>query len=129
MEAIGSGADAVRQRAFQVALDGRRSFGSSRRARVVHLEVERGEDELGDLAKRLEAVAVEAGLAPEERDYHPHLTLARARDRGGLPLPGDLPLPPPLPPFQVEAFQLYRSDLHRSGSVYTVIRAFHMLSA
>lgn len=88
-----------------------------------------GEQELTGLAEQLEAVAVAAGLPPEERPYHPHLTLARARERGGLPLPEDLPEPPALGSFAVRGFELYRSELRRSGSAYSVIRAFHMLSA
>lgn len=129
LEVICSAAAQVRRPPFQVALGGRRTFGSGRRARVVHLEVKEGAQELAGLAEQLEVVAVAAGLLPEERPYHPHLTLARARERGGLPLPEDLPQPPALARFEVTGFELYRSELRRAGAAYSVIRAFHMLTA
>lgn len=85
--------------------------------RVVWLGLGNGEEAIGELARLVEAESVAAGLEAENRRFHAHLTLARARARDGAPLP-PLPPPPDLPGWRAGELILYRSHLGRAGSVY-----------
>lgn len=107
--------------AFDLELGGTGSFRRGRLARVVWLGLRAGERELGALAEIVEAESVRAGLEAENRRFHAHLTLARARPRDGAALPA-LPSPPELEPWRAGALILYRSRLGRGGSVYEPLR-------
>jgi RNA 2',3'-cyclic 3'-phosphodiesterase len=111
----------------QLRLDGAGGFPNERRARVLWTGVSGDTEVLVTLATRLSAAAKEAGLRFEEREYSPHLTLAR------LPVPA--PLPEPLvglvtqaaaasPPFQARELCCYRSTPTPRGARYRVVRAF-----
>jgi 2'-5' RNA ligase len=67
-----------------------------------------------------EAAAVAAGLAPETRAFHPHLTLGRWRDGKPRPALPDVDLGKA----QVGELILYRSDIRPSASVYTPLAVF-----
>lgn len=98
------------------------SFKRGRLSRVVWLGLREGEEPIGALARVVEAETVAAGLEPEGRRFHAHLTLARARAREGAPLP-PLPRAPELPSWHANELILYRSHLGRAGSVYEPLRA------
>jgi 2'-5' RNA ligase len=73
------------------------------------------------LQARCEAAAVAAGLEPEPRPFHPHLTLGRWRDR--------VRARPTLPEAdlgaaRVDEVVLYRSDLRPSASLHTPMARF-----
>ena len=108
-------------RGFDLELGESGAFKRGRLARVVWLGLRRGSEELGRLASIVEAESVSAGLEPEGRRFHAHLTLARARPRAGAPLP-ELPVPPELPSWHAGELILYRSRLGRGGSVYEPVR-------
>ncbi|HJQ78005.1 MAG TPA: RNA 2',3'-cyclic phosphodiesterase [Acidimicrobiia bacterium] len=75
-----SGLEAVRHEfSFPVALDGFGAFANPRKATVFWAGVGRGALELAQLNEVLEDAAQAAGLLPEERPFHPHLTLSRIR--------------------------------------------------
>jgi 2'-5' RNA ligase len=111
---------------FELALGDVGTFGRGRAVRVVWLGLRAGADAVTGVAAQVEAECVRAGLAPEERAFQPHLTLARARGREGSSLddlPADLPPPPQLVPWQAGELILYASRLSRSGAVYEVMRS------
>jgi 2'-5' RNA ligase len=112
-------------RGFELKLGGRGSFKRGRLARVVWLGLSAGEGECVELASRVEAECVRAGLDTEGRRFHPHLTLARARARDGAKLP-DLPMPPELAAWRAGELVLYRSHLGRGGSVYEALRTIRL---
>lgn len=66
-------------RRFKVGLGGIGAFPNPRRATVVWAGVDRGSEQLEDLAAIAEDAAQGAGLPAEDRPFHPHLTLARVR--------------------------------------------------
>jgi 2'-5' RNA ligase len=108
-------------RGFDLELGEGGAFKRGRLTRVMWLGLRRGSEEIGQLAAIVEAESVSAGLEPEGRRFHAHLTLARARPRDGAPLP-ELPLPPALPAWYAGELILYRSRLGRGGSVYEPVR-------
>ncbi len=113
----------IRRPPFEARLGERGSFGS-RRASVIWLGLAGGIEEAAVLAGACEAACREAGLDPQTRRFRPHVTLARARDRRGAPMPA-LPPPPELPPWRAEEFILYRSELHGSRPpVYRVLERY-----
>lgn len=61
----------------EVRLHGLGAFPNPRRATVLWAGVQTAE--LADLAAQVEEAAQSAGIAPEERPFRPHLTLARVR--------------------------------------------------
>ena len=108
---------------FRLGLGGAGTFGRRTRARVCWLGVVEGESPLQGLAAEIETACRAAGLRAESREYNPHLTLGRAREREGVELPG-LPAPPAIPPWRVEEFSLYRSHLGGGGPTYEKLETF-----
>lgn len=107
--------------AFELELGEPGTFKRGRLARVVWLGLRRGLEPAGALSSIVEAECRRAGLEAEARPFQAHLTLARARDREGSPLPA-LPPPPRLEPWRAGELVLYRSRLGRAGSVYEPLR-------
>jgi len=64
---------------FDIGLGGIGAFPNVRRATVVWVAVETGIEGLATLNEIAEEAAQSAGLAVEERPFHPHLTLSRVR--------------------------------------------------
>ena len=108
---------------FPVRLGDLGAFGPGRTVRVVWLGLAAGDHELSRLAGEVENCTSAVGFEPEARPYHPHLTLARSRQRSGEPLP-QLPPPPELPGWMVTGFRLYRSRLGPGGATYSVLEEF-----
>jgi len=67
------------QFSFPASLRDFGAFPNPRRATVFWAGVGRGSSDLSLLNELAEEAAVSAGLLPEERPFHPHLTLARIR--------------------------------------------------
>lgn len=67
------------QFSFPIALEGFGAFPRSSKATVFWAGIGRGAGDVSLLNELAEEAAVAAGLMPEERPFHPHLTLARIR--------------------------------------------------
>lgn len=111
----------------QLHLEGAGGFPNTRRARVLWAGVAGDVDVLASLALTLAVESRRAGLRFEERELHPHLTLAR--------LHRPAPLPEPIveriaeaaassPPWRARELCCYRSTLTRGGARYQVVRSF-----
>ncbi len=102
-----------------IRLHGVGLFESRGRVRSLWAGVERS-DALSHFQSRIEIACQRAGLAPETRRYHPHVTLARCRDtsvaRVGPFLEEHAGFS--APPFRPDGFVLYSSTLGRSGPIY-----------
>jgi 2'-5' RNA ligase len=109
---------------FRVTLGAVSAFPSARQPRVVVVELE-PEAELLALAERVEAGVRSAGLEPSPRRFRAHLTLGRVRSRRLPPL--DLPAPV-AGEIAVREVVLFRSDLGRDGSRYTVLARLPLAS-
>lgn len=68
-----------RQGTFEVGLGAMGAFPRETRAGVLWLGIQRGEENLADLYRSVEAVVERANFPPEGRPYSAHLTLSRLR--------------------------------------------------
>ncbi len=127
----------VRAERFALGLSGLGDFSSRGRAATLWVGV-RANAALETLQARIESAVRRAGVAPESRNFHPHVTLARfARDRsakdfGGRPDLGRYYLehePFSLPPFPVEEFALFSSVLGSEGAHHTMEAAYPLTLA
>lgn len=114
-------------RPLQIALEGAGAFGEGRDIHAVWAGVAEN-PELRQLARRCEAAARRAGLAPDRRNYRPHVTLAYL----------SRPEPPAVaawiqrhnllksPPFSVTSFGLYSSHRGEDGPAYHLERDYRL---
>ena len=70
--------------AFPVRLGRIGGFPNSKRANVVWVGVERGDEEIAIINEIAEEAAQSVGLAAEDRPFHPHLSLSRVRPPRGV---------------------------------------------
>ena len=75
---------------------------------------------LAALAAKMERACQKAGLEPEHRAFHPHITLARWKGRRTREVAGFLDRQRGLvsEPWEVDAFTLFESRLSRHGAHY-----------
>ena len=111
---------------FELALSGLGAFDRRGQATAVWAGVAPHEP-LKALHKKIDQALVRAGLEPERRAYHPHITLARfGRGGGGAALKPLLESAGGLssPPFAVDEFRLYESRLTPAGAEYTAVARY-----
>jgi 2'-5' RNA ligase len=113
--------NAIRWKAFFLPLTGFGAFPGKGRPNVVWIGVGTGHPHLFQLHKRVQEAVLAAGLEPDLRSFHPHVTVARCRDVS----------PETIRPFlkthagfdagmiHVESFTLNSSEVRPAGSVYT----------
>ena len=105
---------------FTLGFTGLGAFPKPSRATVLWLGVDRGSDDLAAMATVCEEAAVSVGFDPEDRPFHPHLTLSRIRPPvsvdGLIEEVGSFPLK-----MTVDRVTLYRSHLGRDGASYEAI--------
>jgi RNA 2',3'-cyclic 3'-phosphodiesterase len=104
------------------------SLGTFDRAGVLYVEV-RVTPELTALQQAVTAATAPCGFTPEDRPYHPHITLARRKGKGAREL-HDLRLQiqqqPKLAGFTADSFVLYESTPTPEGSRYDVRERFSL---
>jgi RNA 2',3'-cyclic 3'-phosphodiesterase len=107
---------------FTVTLGGLGGFPAERAPRVVWAGVVLGAAGLGALYAALEEALVARGIPGDRRAFHPHVTLARARDpRGAGRLASLLGVGPSFGEVPVRALHLMRAELHPLGARYSVL--------
>lgn len=121
IEGVADRIEQMRPPGFDFELGEVGTFKRGRLVRVVWLGLRSGSDAAGRLAKQVDAECVANGLEGEKRAFRAHLTLARARQRDGAPLP-PLPEPPRLQPWRASRLVLFASHLGPKGSVYEPLR-------
>jgi 2'-5' RNA ligase len=111
----------------QLHLEGAGWFPNTRKARVLWVGVAGEVDVLTRLAATLAEECRRAGLRHEERELHPHLTLARINRPGPVPdqaIEQISAATSASPAWQARELCCYRSTLTRSGARYQVVRTF-----
>lgn len=120
-EDIDAALGAIRHPSFEIALSGVGVFDQRGRPDTVWAGVA-PQEPLAALHRKVDQALVRAGLGPERRAYVPHITLARLNRTAGpiggfLEQAGDLASPP----FRVERFALFESDLTAERAVYSIL--------
>jgi RNA 2',3'-cyclic 3'-phosphodiesterase len=112
---------AISWKSFFLPLAGLGTFPSKGWPKIVWIGVGTGHPHLFQLHKRVQEAILAAGLEPDLRSFHPHVTLGRCRDVS----------PQTIRPFlkshaefdagtiHVESFVLNSSQLTPGGSIYT----------
>jgi len=113
----------VRRAAFDLRIEALSSFGGNRPRALVAAASEI--PELLDLQADHERLMQRIGLEPE-RNYKPHVTLARLRDSSSRQVADYLSTRQPFrsPPFKVSRFVLYSSRASVGGGPYIVEAAY-----
>lgn len=86
---------------------------------------------LSALHQNVTEAATQSGFAPETRAFHPHITLARAKDkireRTLRSLREQLPARPEFSRFLAEEFLLFESFLGPAGARYEIRERFNLI--
>lgn len=125
-EDVASALEAVRHPPLELRLTGVGAFERRGQPTVIWAGVA-PKQHIEGLHRKVDQACVQAGLDPERRAYHPHVTLAR-------PKPGSGSLESFLQnaatatsvPFAVEEFGLFESTLTPEGAVYTLAQRYRL---
>lgn len=116
------GGVAAKAAPFELRCRGGGAFGAKKHPRVLWVGVEGELAALAVLHQRTEAALQPLGYQPEQREYRPHLTLARAKDPRGDPRLARCAeglADRSLGASHVDRVILFRSQPGRGGSRYT----------
>ena len=107
--------------AFSLTLDGLGHFFHGHNPHTLWAGV-RAEPALLDLQARIDARLQRLGLAPERRNYAPHVTIARLKKAASARLADYMQSYAAFlsGPFDVAGFALFSSFLSRNGAIYTI---------
>ena len=112
---------AIEFRPFFLPVEGVGTFPPRGVVKIIWIGVGQAHPHLFQLHKRVQEAALQVGLEPELRPWHPHFTLARCRNVAGGALHKFLKSNSHLNAgmFRVEAFHLYCSELTPAGPIHT----------
>lgn len=112
---------AIEFHSFFLPIIGTGTFPPKGPPKIVWTGIGSGHPHLFQIHKRVQEAALGAGLEPELRSWHPHITLARCRDISRQTLQPFLRKTADFDAglIKVEEFHLYSSKLLPSGSVHT----------
>ena len=116
----------VRVEPFILPVEGLGTFPPNRAPRILWIGVGSGHPRLFQLRQRVDDTLLATGLPLDVRTFHPHATLARCTEIAAKPLARWLAAHRDFvaPPFRVEAFELYASELRPDGAVHTLRHRF-----
>jgi 2'-5' RNA ligase len=120
---------AIHQPPFEIALNGIGAFDRRGWPDAVWAGLSPHEP-LKALHKKADAALTRVGVAPDQRAFLPHITLARLKRSSGpvgnlLERAGGLTSPP----FTVDHFALFESVLTPDGAVYTLIERYSLATS
>ena len=107
--------------AFFLTIDGVGTFPAKGAPKIIWIGVGKAHPHLFQIYKRVHEAALTAGLEPELRPWHPHITIARCRDVAPQALRKFLQSNEDLDAgmIRVDAFYLYSSKLTPAGPIHT----------
>jgi RNA 2',3'-cyclic 3'-phosphodiesterase len=120
-EALKKNLTAIAWKAFFLPISGIGTFPGKGRPNILWVGVGTGHPHLFQLHKRVQEAAIGAGLEPDLRPFHPHITLARCRDVSAESARPFLRTHTAFDAgmIHVESFSLNSSELTPARSVYT----------
>jgi len=107
---------------FSIKVRGVGAFPQTKNPRVIWMGLVEEREALASLQKQIETQLEKVGFQPEDRSFHPHLTLGRMRSsRGKGDLVGRIEKhkEEEFGDLQVERVVLFKSDLKPTGPIYT----------
>ena len=107
---------------FSLKVRGVGAFPHLKNPRVIWIGLVDERDVLTALQKQIETCLEKVGFRPEDRPFHPHLTLGRmksSRGKGELVGRMESRREEEFGVFEVERVVLFKSDLRPSGPIYT----------
>ena len=120
-------------RPFKVAMSDVGAFPNLSLPAALWIGVGEGSTELSKLAVSVDKAAVVSGFEKERRTFHPHLTLARARNNSRTGVRARMPdelaemlKSCPRPSWTCDSFTLMQSELSPDGPNYTPIAVFSL---
>jgi 2'-5' RNA ligase len=121
-EALKENLGAIVWKPFFLPISGLGKFPGKGAPNVLWVGVGTGHPHLFQVHKRVQEAALHAGLEPDLRSFHPHVTLARCRDVSAESVRPFLKTHATFDAgmIHVESFCLNSSALTPAGSVYTV---------
>jgi 2'-5' RNA ligase len=107
--------------AFFLPISGVGTFPAKGAPKIIWIGVGKAHPHLFQIYKRVQEAALAAGLEPELRPWHPHITIARCRDLGPQSLRKFLKANADFDAgmIRVDAFHLYSSKLTPAGPIHT----------
>ncbi|SRR5579871_3745076 len=107
---------------FEAEIGGLGAFPRLERPRVLFIPVLKGMEEFGSLEKKLSVLLGSFGVEPDDKEYYPHLTLGRVREKEDpeaavKALKGTCPAH--WESWKADRFILFKSQLASGGSIYT----------
>ncbi|UCH43156.1 MAG: RNA 2',3'-cyclic phosphodiesterase [Dehalococcoidales bacterium] len=119
---------------FRLEVKGLGAFPNLRRVQVAWAGVSGETGKLNQLQKRIDSNLAEIGFTPEKRPFSAHLTLGRVRDQASpdeRQRLGDLLASTPFNggTFTVNGINLMRSQLQRTGAVYSRVSTVNLTGA
>jgi 2'-5' RNA ligase len=116
----------VKVASFVLPIEGCGTFPPNAPPRVLWAGVGAGHPRLFQLRQRLDDTLLGCGLRFDVRTFHPHITLARCHEESGPAVAAWLHTQREFvaPPFRVDAFDLYASELRPAGAIHTLLQRF-----
>jgi 2'-5' RNA ligase len=113
------------QHGFDLRLHGLGCFPNQRNPRVIWCGIDGETESLSRLQQHVETSCALFGFTPENRVFHPHLTLGRVNGKRNLrPLLECIKIGSDLEcKFRTDHFNIYKSTLRPQGAVYTVLES------
>ncbi len=113
------------EHAFDLRIHGLGCFPNLHNPRVIWCGIDTGRDSLFRLQKKVEDACRAFGFGPEDRPFHPHLTLGRVNGKRNLqPLLDCIKMGSDLEcSFRANHFNIYRSILKPQGAEYSVLKS------
>ena len=107
--------------AFFLPVNGVGMFSSKGAPKIIWIGVGKAHPHLFQIHKRVQEAALAAGIEPELRPWHPHITIARCRDVSAQALRKFLQSNAEFDGgmIRVDAFHLYSSKLMPAGPIHT----------
>ncbi len=113
----------ISEQSFTLRLHGLGCFPNQRNPRVIWCGIDGDTDQLILLQQNIEKSCTALGFPPEDRPFHPHLTLGRIRGKRNLQglldhikIGSDLERS-----FKIDYYHIYRSTLKPQGATYDVV--------
>jgi len=114
---------------FETCMGKPGTFPTLLNPRVIWIDLNKNEDTINDLQKKIEEILQPFGFEKETRSFHPHLTLGRVRSKKNIQKLTETIKSfssPQSRPFTIDKIVLFQSILKPQGAEYTALDEFQL---